>query len=74
MTRSSKPAPVDVLANLTVGARFAADGQVYVMGEGFQIESVAGRGWFTATDRDGAVRKLPVNPSTRVIVLGTRYS
>lgn len=71
-TGIAKPAPVDVLAALPVGARFAADGKVFEMADGFTVESAAGRGVFNAVDRDGITRKVQVCSRTRVIVLGTR--
>lgn len=69
---TAKPAPVDVLTALPVGSRFAADGKVYEMADGFTVESAAGRGVFNAVDRDGVLRKIEVCSRTRVIVLGTR--
>lgn len=70
---SVKPSPIDVLADLPVGAEFAANGKVYEMADGFQLFPAAGMGTFNVYDRNGAPRRLQVKASTKVIIMGTRH-
>lgn len=67
-TTSHKPA-IDILADLPVGAEFAANGKVYEMANGFELYPAAGKGIFNVFDRSGAPRRLQVKATTRVVVL-----
>ena len=58
-TTTAKPA-IDILADLPVGAEFAANGKVYEMADGFELYPAAGKAVFNVYDRNGALRRLQV--------------
>lgn len=69
---ATRLSPIDVLADLPVGSEFAANGKVYEMANGFEIQPAAGKATFNIYDRSDALRRLQVKATTKVIVLGTR--
>lgn len=69
-TAATQPAPIDLLADLPVGATFTANGRVYEMADGFEVYPAAGTGTFNVYDRTGALRRLQVKTTTKVVVLG----
>jgi hypothetical protein len=67
-----RPAPCDLLADLPAGVMFSVAGKTYTMGDGFEVQPAAHRGWFNAVDAAGRAVRVTVGARTRVAVLGGR--
>lgn len=67
-TTATKPAPIDVLADLPVGATFTVNGKAYEMADGFELYPAAGTGTFNVYDRFGTLHRLRVKATTKVVI------
>jgi hypothetical protein len=67
------PAPYEVLADLPTGATFTAAGKRYTMGDGFEVQPAAHRGWFNVIDAAGRRVRVAVGARTPIVLDVERY-